>query len=807
MSLPIGATIAGCRVVRLLGRGGMGSVYLVQNLALDRPEVLKVMHGSLATDPQLRARFEHEARLAARLHHPNVVTVHGLGVTGEDLWIRMQYVEGTDLAQVLSTGPLDLGRALHVLSSVAAALDTAHGAGLLHRDVKPANVLIAPDPTPGGPGARVLLTDFGIAKALDTDLRLTVSGQAFLTPAYAAPEVFGGGPVDRRVDVYALGCVLFEMLTGRVPYPRESFYALLTAHATEPVPDPRQLRPDLPPGITAVLAAALAKDPAQRFPSCGALAAAATAALTSSGGTPAPPPPVAAPAGADSPTDPLPGPHRVTVTGLLDGGRRLMPLGRLDTAVLPGAERAAAEELVRAAWSAGDGVQHPTAGPGALLEIAVEHAGGTERMRFAPAAPGRPEPVDRLAERVAGPHWDAALRAAGGFGAPPTVVGDRGSPEQGSAPVPPPAPPVRGRRTGVLVAAGVAVLLVVATVLTVVLWPRDEGPAGATASGSTSSASPGTAPVETVRIGVAYDLAEPDEADFNNLTYLGLSEAVGEDVALKMQAVTPVAADGSDRADLLTELADQGYDPVIAVGFTYVDALAQVAPRYPDTRFAVVDASVEGLGPDNVTGLLFAEEQAAFLAGAAAALTSSSGTVGFVGGVPSPVVQRFEAGYRAGAQAAAPGTTVTVRYLSPPGDFTGFADPAAGQAVAAGMYAAGTDVVFTVAAASNPGVFLAAAESGGWAIGADTDEYRTVGDPSLQPAILTSAVKNVDVAVRDYVTAVLAGEDVGGDVVHDLAAGGVGLAASGNRIGDIRPQLDALADRVVSGEITVPTRP
>ena len=295
MPLPAGAVIAGYRVVRLLGEGGMGAVYLVAHPDLPRQDVLKVMHGAMAHQAGLRARFEHEARLAAALNHPNIVQVFDRGVTDDgQLWIRMQYVEGTDAAQALAAGPMQPRRVLHIVRSIGSALDYAHRAGLLHRDVKPANILL----TPGGHAddpEHVMLTDFGIAKAMDTDVRLTGTGQAFLTPAYSAPERFGTAPIDSRIDVYALGCVAFELLTGRLPYPHHDFLVLMAAHDREPVPDVRELRPELPVGVTEVLRTAMAKDREQRYPTCRAFAEDLAAALQQTDTRPVTPPPSAPP--------------------------------------------------------------------------------------------------------------------------------------------------------------------------------------------------------------------------------------------------------------------------------------------------------------------------------------------------------------------------------------------------------------------------------------------------------------------------------------------------------------------------------
>lgn len=275
MDIRPGTVIGGYVVERRLGSGGMGAVYLARHPTLPRHVALKVLHAALAATPGVRARFEREAELVSRLSHPNVVDVLDRGSQDGVLWIAMQYVAGPDLATVLArddAAPPE--RALSIVAAVGAALDHAHACGLVHRDVKPANVLLAV--LPGG-GERVVLTDFGIGQDTQSSAVLTQTGEVTASLAYAAPEQVSGGRVDSRADVYALGAVLFELLTGRRAVTAETLPATLYAVVTAPPPDPRAVRPDLPPGISAVLARAMAKDPAPRYGSCAELVAAARA--------------------------------------------------------------------------------------------------------------------------------------------------------------------------------------------------------------------------------------------------------------------------------------------------------------------------------------------------------------------------------------------------------------------------------------------------------------------------------------------------------------------------------------------------
>lgn len=269
-----GAVIAGCRVDAVAGRGGMGVVYRATEIALGRPVALKLIAPELAADEGFRARFAREARLTASLDHPNVIPVYAAGEEGGSLYLTMRFVAGTDLAARIATGgPLAPERAAAIVAQVAAALDAAHAAGLVHRDVKPANVLLG-----GGHGPEhVYLSDFGIVRAPAGDAGLTGSGEWIGTVDFMAPEQLRGERTDARTDVYGLGGVLYAALTGEVPYPREAAPATMLAHMTEPPPRPSE-HAGVEPALDAVVARAMAKDPAARFPSAGDMARAALAA-------------------------------------------------------------------------------------------------------------------------------------------------------------------------------------------------------------------------------------------------------------------------------------------------------------------------------------------------------------------------------------------------------------------------------------------------------------------------------------------------------------------------------------------------
>ncbi|MGW4742019.1 protein kinase domain-containing protein [Nocardia xishanensis] len=284
--LRTGEIFAGYVVKRVLGQGGMGTVYLAQHPRLPRMTALKLLDRELYGDLEIRGRFEREADLVAQLDHPNIVTVYDRGAEDEQLWISMQFVPGSDAASA-DVDVLAAWRAVQIIAETAAALDFAHANGVLHRDVKPANILLAKAPI--GQPERVLLTDFGIAGMRNADTTLTSAGTITATLAYAAPEQLSGQPLDHRADQYSLACTLFWMLTGNVPFPGATPAAVMNGHIGAPVPSLSRSRRGLPAALDAVMARALAKRPADRFPSCTDFAVAARQALAS--GAPTPPAP------------------------------------------------------------------------------------------------------------------------------------------------------------------------------------------------------------------------------------------------------------------------------------------------------------------------------------------------------------------------------------------------------------------------------------------------------------------------------------------------------------------------------------
>ena len=274
-----GSGFAAYRIDRIIGRGGMGVVYLAEHEGLKRKVALKLLAQSLAQDPRFQERFVRESQLAASIDHPNVIPIYEAGEQDGRLYIAMRYVEGTDLRTLLhEQGTLDPAQTSRIVGQIAAALDAAHDLGLVHRDVKPANVLIARR-RGTEVGTHGYLTDFGLTKRAASDSGITGTGQFVGTLDYAAPEQFRGEVTDARTDVYSLGCVLFECLAGHPPFRAENDAALMFAHLMEAPPRLTAERAELPRDIDEVVATAMAKAPEDRYPSAGTFASRASAAL------------------------------------------------------------------------------------------------------------------------------------------------------------------------------------------------------------------------------------------------------------------------------------------------------------------------------------------------------------------------------------------------------------------------------------------------------------------------------------------------------------------------------------------------
>ncbi len=469
-----GRTFGPYRLERLLGSGGMGEVHRAYHVEQDRTVALKLLHESLGEDAEFRSRFLRESRVTARLNDPHVIPIHNWGEIDGRLYLDMRYVEGEDLADLLArVGRLPPVRAVGIIAQVARALDSAHRSGLVHRDVKPSNVLLAA----GDDGEDfAYLVDFGIARSLSGDTTgagLTKAGTAVGTLDYMAPERFLEQPADPSVDVYALACVLHECVTGEKPFPVEGLPAQMRAHLRTPPPRPSAYRIAAPVELDDVVARGMAKDPAQRHPSAGALAAAARKALEGPVTLPGAalrrpdPPPVEVPERVVAPDEPTivpgsgsPAPPRPAVDPPADQAMifdRSELLGRL------GPQQSGFGAPVappRAGAGFGPGAPGP-GGPG---------PGGQPPAGFGPAGPGNagqgfPAPTPR--QRAATSR--VPLSGPPSYGAAPGAW-------PGGGPAPQPLygtpPPGRSTKLPVIVGALLVALVIAVAVLAALLIPR-----------------------------------------------------------------------------------------------------------------------------------------------------------------------------------------------------------------------------------------------------------------------------------------------------------------------------------------------
>jgi basic membrane protein A and related proteins len=324
---------------------------------------------------------------------------------------------------------------------------------------------------------------------------------------------------------------------------------------------------------------------------------------------------------------------------------------------------------------------------------------------------------------------------------------------------------------------------------------------GDTSSGDTSS----PAAESDIKVGLAYDIGGRGDQSFNDSAAVGLDQAV-EEYGVEIEELEASAGEtDADKSERLRLLAEGGFNPIIAVGFAYSGPVGEVAPEFPDTNFAIIDDAANDL--PNLANLTFAEEQGSFLVGVIAANASAANNVGFIGGVEVELIKKFEAGFMEGVKAVKPDATVQVQYLTQVPDFTGFNDPAKGKTAAEGMFDAGADVVYHAAGGSGGGVFEAAQAAEGWAIGVDSDQAVTA-DPAVADVILTSMLKNVNVAVYNYLEGVAGGEAPTGVTRYDLSVDGVGYSTSGDFLSqEAIDQMEELKQQIIDGEIEVPTAP
>jgi hypothetical protein len=457
--IPIGTEFAGYRITGVLGRGGMSVVYSAEHLGLGRTVALKVLASPLAADESFRERFVRESKLAATLDHPNIIPIYDAGQAESSLYIAMRHVDGGDLGTLIKhEGPLSLGQTIFFIEQIASALDEAHRQGLVHRDVKPANILIT------RPSDRIYLTDFGVVKQTATP-GLTQTGYFLGTFAYAAPEQIQRQPVDGRTDIYALGCMLYECLSGDPPFDADTEASMLHAHLAEPPPRLTAKRPELPHAIDDVISRAMAKSKEDRFPTAGDLV-------------------------------------RALRAGALGTSAANQVAHAADTASPPPAETVLARPEAPAAETVLARQDSPPAETVVPADTAAPPAGPPAETAAASAPPPPPAPPP-VVETV----------ASSGPPAPPDVPPAAPPPQE---PGVPPAPP-RDRRTVTLsggrlaaVAAGIVAIVAIAVVAAVLLSGGGGSKEAATTTAGTTTAPSGQGtPTPAVAAGLAGVVPNP----------------------------------------------------------------------------------------------------------------------------------------------------------------------------------------------------------------------------------------------------------------------------------------------------------
>jgi len=620
--LAVGSLVAGYRLDGRIGRGGMAVVFRAYDHRLDRLVALKVLSPELASDAAFRQRFIRESRAAAAVDDPHIIPVFEAGESEGVLFIAMRFVRGGDVGSLVDrVGPLPAARAAEIIAQTASALDAAHAIGLVHRDVKPANMLLDGSPSHDRPD-HVYLSDFGLSKASLAVTGLTASGQFLGTLNYIAPEQIEGRPVDGRTDQYALACATFELLCGQPPFSREDGVQVIYAQLHEQPPSLRRRRPELPAEVDDVIATALAKSPDDRYPSCGDFAAALRTALGL--GT----------AGADS--GPL-RPHPATELA--------MPA----VADEPGAGEPSAEAAARGAGIAAAAPAQPFA--------------PVDPSRGRPSAPAGEE--TQTAEPSSGPQLPQATRPAAGAAAPggdtrrgltePMGAGRSANGSTASDDFDSPGPPGAPRRSwwrsplaiGLLVVAALAIGGAIAaatsghgkggghgtSVLRTVSLP---GCTTATAKAPTLS---GVASATTVTGGSPFGVAVTPDGQYTFVTVGNAVEVLRNTGSLTPTLVQTIAASGADKGDSFT--SDGKYLVAAANSGAVVINVAQAVQGAPDPIAGWL-TSPSGKGAVEV--LISADNEFAFvtLQGSAemavfnlrAALTQGFSAADFIGYVP-----------------------------------------------------------------------------------------------------------------------------------------------------------------------------
>jgi serine/threonine protein kinase/basic membrane lipoprotein Med (substrate-binding protein (PBP1-ABC) superfamily) len=717
----IGKDIGRYHIVEQLGQGGMATVYKAFDTRLEREVAIKFIRREAISEEALSLmlkRFEREAKALARLSHPNIVKVHDFGEYEGSPYLVMEFIKGGTLKELKRDTIVPWDQAARLLTPIARALHYAHQNNIVHRDIKPSNILITASGEP-------MLSDFGIAKILDAQehTQLTSTGTGVGTPDYMAPEQWMGGVVP-QTDIYALGIVFYEMVTGKLPFRADTPAAVLIKHVSDPLPRPRSFNPDLPDAVEWVLYKALAKKPEDRYEDMSIFASALerlgqgitqemgvsqqTSAATPSAGIPLPVPPAPTQAVTASAPQPAMPETLVASSRPVYSASDAVTTASIPAASLPQAAKpTSAPRKGNPLWL--------ILGALAILGFLGVAAVFTITILLKPGqAVSQVQPTQEIAVPTAAPTRTATRTAA---------------PTQTTAPTPTAAPIQTASQAPTLVQGGTVDFLACMTTI-----------------------------------------GDPDVLDFNTMAWQGLLQAE-RDFGISISFLSGNSEE--EVAAHIDTFASRGCDMIVTTGFNYANITEEAARTYPAIKFVGIDM-VPGADQPNFAYVQYHEDQAGFLMGALAAMmTQTNQVVAVCGPDYVAAVWRFCEGYRAGAHYVDGAVFVEINYYT--GDLsTAFYDDAWYRDMGSVYYSKGFDALFTVAGTAGDSALTAFAEADDgshpvYGMGVDFDKYLIL--QQARPVLLSSAIKQMDQSVYDLVQAALQGTFQGG-----LFYGNVGYA-------------------------------
>jgi basic membrane lipoprotein Med (substrate-binding protein (PBP1-ABC) superfamily) len=702
------STIGRYEIDRELGRGGMAVVYLAKDPAIERQVAVKVLPRQFTFDPQFRARFQREAKIIAALEHPAIVPVYDFGEDEEQLYLVMRYMMGGSLADRLEEGPLTVAEASRIYDWLAPGLDAAHARGIIHRDLKPANILFDEWDKP-------YLSDFGIVKLVEgSPSALTATGGLVGTPAYMSPEqVIAQVELDGRSDIYAMGVVLFEILSGKMPYEANTPMGLAFMHANEPVPRILDANSSLPACCMDLIDRAMAKYRHDRFPTAAALAQAIRE--------------ITAPASAAA-----------TATASAAATATVFAAGTIRE------EEPLKQEL------AGTEVLDTSSPSGEILDKDQSSSAGVESpVSEIPQKTGRSRRPVWLWLALALVLFVGVIGVIG-VGIILLTNGGEGDPSAEIRPLTQETEPAlttipRSTDEPASSAGGLLEPAVGEEQRKVCAVLDTGGENDRSFNEFTLKGARDAAEVEGLDFAHIVSESETDyEKNINNFIDEGCGLIIT--VGFLMGDSTAVAA--RENPDVQFAIVDFDYFP----GFGCDESLS--------------DCYADDLS--NVTSLMFSEDEVGYLAGILAGCMSESGIIGSVSGMEVPPVVKFVVGYQNGAKSQNPNIETLNVYIP---DFN---DPSTGKQAGQSMIDDGADIIFGVGGNTGNGGLLAAHEAGLLGIGVDVDQYFTY--PDVASSLLTSAAKNMDVAAYDAVVAFANGQLEAGIKKGTVENGGIGLA-------------------------------